>query len=168
MGGLITSTNFHIDPLLRGGSQEQGIRSGTEHLAGICALETSIRYINYSFETHVDHLNKLNNYMVEKLNNTNITYRINGDSQYKLPNTLNISFPGHTGESIMMNCDLHNISISTGSACATGSIDPSHVLLAMGQSKEQSLEACRISWGIFSTTQDIEAFISCLENILKR
>ena len=166
VGGLIVKDKDTLPALLRGGGQERLIRSGTENVPGILAFAASTQELFTSFDSIAKHYEAINQYLLSKLNEHIPGYRLNGSLEHKLPNTLNIAIPGKTGEELMMHCDLNNIAIATGSACSTGSIDPSHVLIAMGQSEEESLEACRISWGLDTSTCDIDNFIRVLKEYI--
>lgn len=142
-------------PLVHGGPQEKEKRAGTENTIAIAALGAAIDRIKN--ETSPD-IRRLSDYKKEfrTILQSHIPgILFNGNPKLTLPNTLNISFPGLSGESIVMNLDLAGIGVSTGSACSTGSTEPSHVLTAMGFSEDRVTAAVRFSFGILNTPEEI-------------
>lgn len=168
ISALYIKTPQSIESLMKGGGQEYGLRSGTPNLPGILGFEAAIEYLEQHQEAGILQLLKLKTYLRDALLGLPYAFTINGDFDNSLPNTLNIRFAGISGHKLMMNLDLAGIAVSTGSACSTGSIDPSPVLLAMGQTEAQALESIRISWGYASSTDEMDTFVRVLGGILER
>ena len=94
--------------------------------------------------------------------------KLNGHPEKRLSNTLNLSFDGAEGDSLVMNLELEGIAVSTGSACSEGNVEPSHVLLAMGLTREEAVSSLRFSLGRFTEKEDIERVIEVLPNVVER
>ncbi|MDR1866700.1 MAG: aminotransferase class V-fold PLP-dependent enzyme [Treponema sp.] len=168
VGALYVKKGAPLLPLVHGGHQEDGKRAGTYNNAGIIgfgkAAECAVHDIPYYGSTVLALRNKLR----DGLSGAIPTIKINGHPTDVLPNTLNISFPGAEGESILLAMDLIGIEASTGSACASGSLDPSHVLLAIGSGAENAHGSIRFSLGKYTTHEDIEYIIESVPPIIAR
>lgn len=163
IGILYAKDPESLTPIFQGGHHETGLRAGTQNTLSIAALETAAKIAHQTQEETAHHTKALKEAILSALKIPGL--KINGDPENSLPNTLNITIPGKTGESIMMNLDLEGIAISTGSACSTGSIDPSHTLLAMGLSEKDALSSIRISLGTTTTESDIAKLTSTLNRL---
>lgn len=157
-----------LPPLIHGGGQERGKRSGTENIAGIVGLgaasNISLEEMNRD-ESRISELrDKLLHFVFENIDGT----RLNGSLDKMLWNTLNLSIEGVQGDSLAMNLDIEGIAVSTGSACSEGAIDPSHVLAAMGLSRKDAATSVRISLGRFTTTEDIDYVASVFPDVVDR
>ena len=144
-------TGCKIEPLIRGGHQENGFRAGTYNAPSIAAYGKAAELAKADIEHYTTHTKalreKLKNGLLEKIPNI----KINGHPEKVLPNTLDISFPGAEGEAILLHLDLLGVDVSTGSACASGSLEPSHVLMATGLGPELAHGSIRFSFGKYNT-----------------
>jgi len=168
VGALYVRKGAPIFPLIHGGHQEDGHRAGTYNNIGILgfgkAAELAAGAIDKYRETISSLRDRLRIGLLEKIPNI----KINGHQKDTLPNTLNISFPGAEGESILLSMDMQGIEASTGSACASGSLEPSHVLMATGLSPELAHGSIRFSLGWGITESDIDYIIETLPPIIAR
>ena len=155
-------------PLIRGGHQEQGRRAGTENTLGIIGLEKAIEMRKIEMEAEEKRLLKLKKALKDGLEKKIPDVRFNGHHTDCLTGTLNVSFDGAEGESILLYFDQKEIAVSTGSACASGSLDPSHVLLATGMPAERAHGSIRISLGRENTMKDVEYLLNVLPSIIKK
>jgi len=155
-------------PLIRGGHQEQGRRAGTENTIGIIGLDKAIEMRVKEMEKEEKRLFKFKAVLKKAIEEKIPDVQFNGHPTDSLVNTLNVSFEGAEGEAILLYLDLEGIAVSTGSACASGSLDPSHVLLATGSSAERAHGSIRISMGRENTMQDVEYLIDRLPKVIKK
>lgn len=161
-GILYKRSGVELLPLVYGGEQEQGLRSGTENVAGIVAA-------GYALEESVKEMIDVSKRLKAMVEDTVIgikeripTVKVNGDSECCLPGMVNLGFDGVSGESLMHLLDLKGICVSTSSACTSGSDEPSHVLLAIGLSKQQAKSAIRISYGRDNTAEEVKAIVKAV------
>lgn len=156
VGALFVKTGCKIEPLIRGGHQEKGYRAGTYNAPSIAAYGKAAELAKADIEHYTTHTKalreKLKNGLLEKIPNI----KINGHPEKVLPNTLDISFPGAEGEAILLHLDLLGVDVSTGSACASGSLEPSHVLMATGLGPELAHGSIRFSFGKYNTESDVD------------
>src|SRR6056297_2593493 len=168
IGALYVRKNTPFCPLIRGGHQESGRRAGTENTLGIVgfgkAIEMRKQEMLAEHERLMGFKEKLKKGIISKIDHV----RFNGHPEDCLANTLNVSFPGAEGESILLYLDLEGIAVSTGSACASGSLDPSHVLLATDIPIECAHGSIRISMGRDTTSENIDYMIEVLPRVIKR
>jgi cysteine desulfurase len=155
-------------PFIRGGHQEAGRRAGTENTLGIVALATAIEQRAIEMDDEAKRLLTLKGSFAEMIKQRIPDITINGHQEHTLPGTLNVSFAGAEGESILLYLDLEGISASTGSACASGSLDPSHVLLASGLAAEQAHGSIRFSLGRDTTQEELDYTTTKLQQIIAR
>jgi cysteine desulfurase len=168
IGALYVRKGVPFCPLIRGGHQEQGRRAGTENTLGIVGLGKAIEMRKKEMEEEYQRLLNFKNKLKEGIESNIPDVKFNGYPTESLPNTLNVSFEGAEGEAIMLYLDLEGIAVSTGSACASGSLDPSHVILATGLSAEYAHGSIRMSMGRDTNESDINYVISVLPQIIKR
>jgi len=168
IGALYIKKGVPFCPLIRGGHQERGRRAGTENTLGIIGLEKAIDMRKIEMEAEEKMLLKLKKALKDGLEKRIPDVRFNGHLTDCLAGTLNVSFDGAEGESILLYLDQKEIAVSTGSACASGSLDPSHVLLATGMSAERAHGSIRISLGRENTMKDVEYLLSVLLPIIKK
>ncbi len=165
IGALFVKKGIALEPLIHGGGQEHGYRAGTENVPSIVGMGRAA-------ELAVSALRQTNKVarLRDKLQNGIFKLipeaKINGDSENRLPNTLNMTLPGLRGESLVVAMDQHGISFSSGSACKSGSPKPTHVLMAMGRSEEEAHCAVRFSLNDDTTEQQIEKVLTELEHVL--
>jgi len=166
MGALFVRQGVSLDPLVSGGHQEQGLRAGTENVLGIAgfgrAAELALKLLPES-EFIREKRDQLERGILEILPQV----RINGHPRLRLPNTLNVTFPGFRGESLVLALDQRGVAVSSGSACRAGIPEPSQVLLALGLSEEEAYCALRFSLGRETTAEDIERTLSILAEIIR-
>ena len=168
VGALYVKKGAPIFPLIHGGHQEDGLRAGTYNNMGIFGFGKAAILAQRDLKEYQGKAsalrNKLRDGLVAKIPNI----KINGHPTDVLPNTLNVSFSGAEGESILLSMDLAGIEASTGSACASGSLEPSHVLLAMGLGPELAHGSIRFSLGWQSTEEDVDYIIKTLPPIIEK
>jgi len=167
MGILYMRQGMRILPQLQGGSQERGRRAGTENIAGIVGTATALRLAQEEMEAVTPRITALRDRLIERVL-TIPRSRLTGQPTYRLPNNASFCFEGVEGESILLSLDMLGVAASTGSACTSGSIDPSHVLIAMGFSPEWSHGSLRLTLGKENTEADIDAVVSALPGIVER
>lgn len=167
VGMLYARQGVRLLPQLQGGSQERGKRAGTENVAGIVGAATALR-LAYEDQPQVQpRIQALRDRLIDGVL-TIPGSELSGHPQMRLPNNASFVFEGVEGESILLSLDLLGFAASTGSACTSGSVDPSHVLLAMGYSQEKSRGSLRLTLGKENTEEDIEALLSVLPGILEK
>jgi cysteine desulfurase len=149
-GILYKRSELEMPPLVFGGEQEQGLRAGTENVAGIVSAGYAIEECASVMADEAKRLNAIVDNTVHGIKEKIPSVRVNGDSDFRLPGMVNLGFDGVSGESLMHLLDLKGICVSTSSACSSGKDDPSHVLLALDQTEEQARSAIRISFGRYN------------------
>jgi len=168
IGALYMRKGTKVEPLIRGGHHERNRRGGTENVPGIVGFGKAAELASASMETEGKRLwnltEKLKNGLIEKLD---YVYS-NSHPVNRLPNTMNISFDYVEGESILLNLDMKGIAASTGSACSSGSLEPSHVLLALGICAATAQGTIRFSLGRANTEEDVDYLIEELPSIVTR
>ncbi|MEK6959504.1 MAG: cysteine desulfurase family protein [archaeon] len=146
-GLLYKKKDLDIEPLITGGSHEFNLRAGTENVAGIVALATSLELAEKEKKKEGKRLSALRDYFISKTKKEILLVKLNGHPTERLPNNINLSFKGVEGESIMLRLNEEGIRVSTGSACTSQSLEPSHVLLALGLTHELAHGSIRFSLG---------------------
>ncbi|KRT65012.1 MAG: cysteine desulfurase NifS, cysteine desulfurase [Candidatus Dadabacteria bacterium CSP1-2] len=159
-----------LQPLIHGGGQERGKRSGTENVAGIVGFGKACEIFkeDAGYKMRDARIKELRDELYEGISERISGLKLNGHPEKRLSNTLNLSFEGVEGESLVMNLDIEGIAVSTGSACSEGNVEPSHVLLAMGLSKEQAVSSLRFSLGRFTEKEDINRVTQVIPGIVER
>lgn len=156
IGFLKRNKNIDITPLLHGGGQEFGFRSGTENVIYIKALEKAITIWTENKEIFVKNLQKLKELFINGLKEIIPDIKVVSEGVNTVPNIVNVIFPNIKAQDLILYLNAKNIFVSSGSACSSGSLLPSHVLLAYGFSKEEALRAVRFSFGVQNTEEDIQ------------
>ena len=168
VGALYIRQGVKIDPLISGGGQERNRRAGTENVPGIVGMGKAIELAYENLEEHNERLTKLRDSLIKKIED-NIPYvRLNGHPTKRLPGNVNICFRFIEGESLLLSLDMERIAGSSGSACTSGSLDPSHVLLAIGLPHEIAHGSLRLSLGDFNTEEEIDYVVDKLVKIVDR
>ena len=165
-GGLFIRRGTRIFPLLEGGIQENNKRAGTENLIGIIGTGKAAELALRDMEERLVHLGALKNRLLTELPNTIDEYIVNTHPDYSLPNLLSFSIKYIEGESVMLMLDDDNIAVSTRSACATGSLRASHVLLSLGLSHADAQGTLVVSFGIDNTEAHIFTFLEALKKVV--
>ncbi len=166
VGGLYIRRGTRIFPLLDGGVQENNKRAGAENLIGIIGPGKAAELALRDMDQRLAHLQALKKRLLTELPNTIDEYIVNTHPEYSLPNLVSISVQYIEGESVMLMLDDENIAVSTRSACATGSLRASHVLLSLGLSHADAQGTLVISFGIDITEKDIDTFLAALKKVV--
>ncbi|MDD5750881.1 MAG: cysteine desulfurase family protein [Candidatus Pacebacteria bacterium] len=168
VGVLYVKKGVGVEPVMFGGHQEQSLRPGTENVAAIAGMGAAIAGLKAQSPKIKNDVEKLRNKLIDGiLKNIPKTY-LNGSREHRLPNNANISFQGVEGESILMALDQKGIAVSTGSACASGSLEPSHVLMALGLSHQQAHGSVRFTLGKHTTKEEINYVLKVLPEVIKK
>ena len=165
-GLLYKKSGTEIEALIHGGAHEGHLRAGTENVAGIVGLAKALEIAEKEKKKENARLTKLRDYMIKKIQKEIPNTVLNGDAKERLPNNVNISFEGVEGESILLRLNEKGIRVSTGSACSSQSLDPSHVLIAIGRSHELAHGSIRFSLGKESTKKQIDYTVKELKKII--
>ncbi len=168
IGALYVKTGVKFEKFIDGGHQERNKRAGTENVAGIVGIGKSIELAYENLNEHNKKIKELRDYYVEQVKEKIPYIKINGDMEKRLPGNCNISFKFIEGEGLLLNLDLKGICASSGSACTSGSLDPSHVLLAIGLPHEIAHGSLRISIGKYNTKEEIDYLVENLVEIVNR
>ena len=166
VGALYLRKGTPISPIILGGKQESGLRGGTENVAGIAGFGKAAE-LAASLE-HSPRIQQLRDKLYNGLQERIPGLLFNGHPQKRLPNTLNVSIPDIEAESLVINLDLKGIYISTGSACSSGAIEPSHVLIAIGRTDELAKASIRFSLGHINTESEIDKVIETVPEVVDR
>jgi cysteine desulfurase len=167
-GALYVRHGTVLAPLMYGGGQERGRRSGTENVAGIVGLAVALSLAAHLRDAESHRLTVLRNELAHELLQRIDGAVINGHSSHRLPNNLSLSIPGAEGEAMVLYLDNAGIMASTGSACSTGSLDPSHVLLAIGRTAGDAGCSLRLTLGRSTSKADISRLVEALPPIVLR
>jgi cysteine desulfurase len=168
IGALYVRKGAPLFPLIHGGHQEDGSRAGTYNNIGILGFGKAAEFAVRDLDKYGKDISVLRDRLRDGLLEKVPHIKINGHPQDTLPNTLNVSFPGAEGESILLSMDMQGIEASTGSACASGSLEPTHVLMAIGVGPEIAHGSIRFSLGWGITSDDIEYIINTVPPIIAR
>ncbi|MBT3356192.1 cysteine desulfurase [bacterium] len=168
VGVLFVKDNIVLEPIQFGGHQEKGLRSGTLNVPGIVGIGEALLFAEDRRKTNSKKVSGLRDMLIEGVTENIPDVVLNGDMDNISPFHANLGFKGIEGESILLDLDFEGIAVSTGSACASGALNPSHVLLAMGIRKEDAHGAIRFTLGSSNTEKEIETVIEKLPKIIKR
>lgn len=166
VGGLYLKSGIKIENLLHGGSQERDLRSGTENVAGIVAMAKALELLANNLESHQQKLLKLRNKALDGILNLDSRIKLNGHKEKRLHGNLNLSFPQIAGDSLLLKLDMNGIAASSGSACSALSIEPSHVLMAMGLEPKLAKNSLRLTFGDENNEKEINHLINVLRKII--
>ncbi|WP_199425668.1 cysteine desulfurase family protein [Thermaerobacillus caldiproteolyticus] len=157
VGFLYARETVKLSPRLYGGEQERKRRAGTENVAGIVGLAKAVEIAQQTMSEKQMMYRELKETMLSVFDESGISYFVNGNQNACLPHILNVAFPGTNVESMLVNLDLAGIAASSGSACTAGSVDPSHVLVAMfGKESERIRSSIRFSFGLGNTVEQVK------------
>jgi len=168
IGALYVRKGSPFCPLIHGGHQEKGRRAGTENTLGIIGFGRAVEMRSREMEKETERLLKFKDRLREGLEENIPDIRFIGHPTDSIPGTLNVSFAGVEGEAIMLHLDLAGIAVSTGSACSSGSLGPSHVILQTGVSEEFANGSIRLSMGRETTADDIEYTVNSFSEIIPK
>ena len=166
VGALYVRSGIEFSKIQDGGHQERDKRAGTENVAGIVGLGKAIELADCNLENYNSKLLKLRNYFIREITTKYETVKINGDLKHRLPGNINISFPGIDGEELLLKLDGYGICASAGSACSSGSSQPSHVLTAIGLDREHIGGSLRITFGEHNTIEDVKFLVQTINKII--
>lgn len=164
-GALYIRQGVRPQILIDGGAQERGMRAGTENVAGIVGLASAVKRAKATMEQRTERLTRLRNRLIDSLSKIERS-RLNGDREKRLPGNINMCFEGIEGEALLLRLDLMGICASSGSACTSGSLDPSHVLLAIGLPHEIAHGSLRLSFSDETTEEDIDYIAKCVPQVV--
>jgi cysteine desulfurase len=166
--GIRQGWGKYIEPLLHGGGHESGLRSSTENIPGIAGFAKAVELCKKKMKEESERLIKLRDKIIKNITENIDEVYLNGHPTKRLPNNINLGFRFIEGESILLSLDMEGIAASTGSACSSKSLEPSHVLLAIGQKPEDAHGSLRITMGRFTTEDDIDYFLEKIPPIIER
>jgi cysteine desulfurase len=167
IGALYIKSGIDIIPVILGGGQEHGLRSGTENVANIVGFGKACEIAKNNLDANISYVRKLRDLLVTRILNEIPETTLNGDFQSRLPNNAHFTFLGINGEDLIIKLDEHGIAASTGSACSVHTQRASHVLQAMGFSHEQITGSLRLTIGIFNNENEIEETVNTLKKIVE-
>ena len=168
VGALCVRRGIILENLIEGGGQERGKRAGTENLGGIAAMAEALKIAVSKIDSESERLLKMRNRFIDSILSAIPYSRLNGDRDMRMPGNANFSFYGVEGESLLLLLDMNGICASSGSACTSGSLDPSHVLLSLGLSHEVAHGSLRVSLGDENTEEDVDKIIEVLPKVVAR
>lgn len=166
VGFLYLRSNIKIQPLIHGGAQERGKRAGTVNVPGIVGMGKAAKMAEQEMDVRIAKESRLRDYLIEKIKESVSYVKLNGDQINRLPNNVNFSFRFVEGESLLLMLDRAGICASSGSACTSGSLDPSHVLLAIGLPHEIAHGSLRLTLSDETTKEDIDYVVEQLQDII--
>jgi cysteine desulfurase len=167
IGALFIKNGIKIEPVILGGGQENGLRSGTENVANIVGFGKACEIAKNNLDENMAYVSKLRDILVERVLHEIPEVTLNGDPKSRLPNNAHFTFLGVNGEDLIIKLDEYGIAASTGSACSVNTQRASHVLQAMGFSLEQITGSLRLTMGIFNNEKEIEETIVSLKKIVE-
>ena len=168
VGALVVRTGTKLHPLLNGGSQERNRRAGTENVAGIVAFGKACELAGAELAGEAKRMATLRDRLERGIGERIPHTRVNGHPTERLPNTTNISFRDVAADSLLLNLDMAGVAVSSGSACASGTLKPSHVLAAMNLESAYAKGSVRFSLGAESTEEDVDQVLALLPPIVER
>ena len=168
VGALFVRAGVKVSPIIHGGTQERERRAGTENTAGIVGFGAAVKLMERLRESESIRLTELRDYFIARLFDAAPDIRLNGPRTRRLPNNVNVSIPGVEGSALLMSLDRAGICASSGSACSSGSIEPSHVLQAIGLPPDLAAAGVRFTLGRSTTRVDIDAAVGAIAETARR
>jgi len=168
IGALYIRKGVRIDPLLHGGGHERGMRPGTENIPGIVGLGKACQIAEENLEKNMEYVSSLRDRLIQGVLGKIEQSYLNGHPTKRLPNNANFRFSSIEGESLVLQLDAKGINASTGSACSSKKLEPSHVLMAIGLKEVDAHGSLRISLGTENTLQDIDYTIDAIDEVVER
>ncbi|MGB7061609.1 MAG: cysteine desulfurase NifS [Candidatus Zixiibacteriota bacterium] len=168
VGALYVRKGVRITPWTHGGHHERSRRAGTENVPGIVGFARALELMNQELEDRREQMKNLTETFYRRLAQSIPDVVLHGDSTKRIPNILSLSFKGVEGESVILSLDMKGVAVASGSACTSGTLEPSHVLSAMGVPPEVAQGAVRFSFGRDNTMEDVEYVLSLLPEIVQR
>ncbi len=167
VGALYIRKGVKIDSLIHGGAQERGFRAGTENLPAIVGLGKAIEMAHTNLHENAARISALRDKLIEGIMARVPAARLNGHPTLRLPGNVNLSFAGVEGEALLLRLDLAGVSGSSGSACTSGTLDPSHVLMALGLNEAAAHGSLRLTLGTETTADEIDRVLDILPPIVE-
>lgn len=168
IGFLYLRSNIRIQPLIHGGAQERGKRAGTINTPGIVGMGKAAELAQKEMDSRIEKETQVRDYLIQKIRDKIPYVKLNGDEQKRLPNNVNFSFRFVEGEALLLMLDRAGICGSSGSACTSGSLDPSHVLLAIGLPHEIAHGSLRLTLSEETTKEDADYVVEQLQTIIEK
>ena len=168
VGALYVRNGVKIDSILTGGHQERMKRGGTTNVAGIVGFAEAFKIAEAEREQNFEYVSKLRDHFIDRVLTEVPFVKLNGSRKFRLPANADFSFKFIEGESILFSLDLAGISVSSGSACSSGSLEPSHVLLALGLPEELAHGSIRFSFGKHNTMEEVDYAVDVIKDSVKR
>ena len=167
-GMLYIRSGLKIRSFIHGGAQEKGVRAGTENVPGIVGFAAAVRRARSRMEEKAGRERELRDYLIRRIEGEIPYCRLNGHREKRLPGNVNISFRFIEGESLLIMLDMRGVCASSGSACTSGSLDPSHVLLAIGLEHEEAHGSLRMTLSEENTQEELDEVVGHLAEIVQR
>jgi cysteine desulfurase len=168
VGALYVKTGTRIGPFTEGGGQEDGLRPGTENVPGIAGAAAALTAALKTLDADAARVRSLRDRLAAGTLAARAGGRWNGDREHLLPNTANISFPGLRADMLMLGLDVEGYAVATGSACHSGAMKPSEILLAMGLDEDAARSSIRVSLSRFTKDADVDGYLAALSRVLAR
>ena len=166
VGALYCRRGIFLQNLIEGGAQERGKRAGTENIAGICSMAAALREACDNLEANAAKVTRMRDRLIEGLSRIPHS-ALNGDPVNRLPGNVSFCFEGIEGESLLLYLDAMGICASSGSACTSGSLDPSHVLLAIGRVHDVAHGSLRLSLSHYNTEEEVDHILTCVPQVVQ-
>ena len=167
IGALYVKSGIEFEKFIDGGHQENNKRAGTENVTQIVGLGKACEIARENLDNHMKYLQELKDYYINEVESRIPNVKLNGDRKMRLPGNANFSFKGVLGETLLLKLDEREMCASTGSACSSGSPEPSHVLIAIGLSKEDANSSLRTTFGEINTKEDVKELADSLVEIVE-
>ncbi|MCI8655054.1 MAG: cysteine desulfurase NifS [Clostridia bacterium] len=167
IGALYVRDGIHLDKFINGGHQEKNLRAGTENVAGMIGLGEACKIADKELINHINYLKNLRDHYINRLKNEIDDIKVNGSLTDRLPGNMNVSFKDVDASTLLIKLDEFGICASAGSACNTGSTEPSHVLTAIGLEPCYANGAFRVTFGDDNTKEDVDYLVDCIKSIKK-
>ncbi|MBQ8474431.1 MAG: cysteine desulfurase NifS [Clostridia bacterium] len=167
IGALFVRRGVYLEALISGGAQEKGKRAGTENVPAIMGMAAAMEDAVNSIDENAKKLTYLRDKLIDNLSKVERTL-VNGDRVKRLPANVNMCFEGIEGESLLLMLDMYGIAASSGSACTSGSLDPSHVLIAIGRPHAVAHGSLRLSLSEYTTEEEVDYIIECVPKVVER
>ena len=165
VGALYVRKGIPLVNVIEGGAQERGKRAGTENVAGICGMAAALKEACDHIDENTAKVSAMRDYLIENLSKIPHS-ALNGDPVHRLPGNVSFCFEGIEGESLLLLLDMHGIAASSGSACTSGSLDPSHVLLAIGRVHDVAHGSLRLSLSEYNTMEEMEHIVKTVPEVV--
>ena len=165
VGALYVKKGIEFEKIIDGGHQEKDKRAGTENVAEIVGLGKACELARINLNSHMEHLQQLRDYYISQMEEKIPNVKLNGSRKNRLPGNANFSFENVNGEELLFNLDIKGICASGGSACSSGSSEPSHVLMAIGLPRNLAYAALRTTFGDDNTMEEVDYLVECIEKI---